>query len=105
MAPSMRNQTGTSTRTPVADGSKRKEPQSRVPRKAIPLPQEVGESKGGAAKHPRPLLAETGGNPGRRVPEVPRAGEEEVGAAGAADADKARDALSRRIQIRSALSK
>lgn len=46
-----------------------------------------------------------GGNPGRRALEVPRAGEEEVGAAGAADADKAHDAFSRCIQIRSAVSR
>ena len=82
-----------STRIPVADGSKRKEPQSpalviRALRKAIPLPQEVGESRGGAAEHPRPPLAEMGGNPGRKVLEVPRAAEEEVGAGAAADAGK-----------------
>jgi len=99
-----------STRTPVADGSKRKEPQSparviRALREAIPPPQEVGESRGGAAIHPRPPLAEMGGSPGRRVLEVPRAAEEEVGAAGAADVDKAHDAFSKLIQISSAVSR
>ena len=48
-----------------------------------------------------------GGNPGRRVREVPRAGEEEVGAAGAADADKhmmlSRGAFRLEVQCRSNL--
>ena len=82
-----------STRTPVADGSKRKEPQSparviRALREAIPLPQGVGESKGRVAEDLRLPLAEMGGNPGRKVLEVLRAAAEEVGAEAAADADK-----------------
>ena len=98
-----------STKILVADGSKRKEPQSparviRALREAIPLPQEAGESRGRAAIHPR--LAGMGGNPGQRVLEVLGVVvAEEVGAAGAADADKAHDAFLRRIQIRSAVSK
>ena len=90
VAPSTRSRTGMSTRTPVADGSKRREPRSpaRVIREAIPLPQEVGESRGGAAK-PRLPSAGMGGNPGRRVLEVLGVVvEEEVGAEAAADADK-----------------
>lgn len=100
------------TRTPVADGSKRKEPQSPAPviralRKAIPLPQEVGGSRGRAAKDPLLPLAEVDGNPGRKVLEVRRAAvEEEVGAAvAAADAGKnPHSALFRQFQIRSAVS-
>jgi len=87
-----------STRTPVADGSKRKEPQSlarviRALQEVTPLRQEVGESRGRAAKHPLPPLAEMDGNPRRRVLEVRRAAEEEEVGAAAADADKGADAF------------
>ena len=93
MAINTRQQTGTFIKIQAAAGNKLKVPREptrviQADRKPIPLPQEVGESKGGAAIHPRPPLAEMGGNPGRRVLEVPRAAEEEVGAAGAADVDK-----------------
>ena len=78
-----------STRTLVADGSKRREPQSlarviRAPREAVPRPPEVGEAKK-KAEDPRPPLAEMGGNPGRKVLEVRiAAAEEEAGAEGGA---------------------
>ena len=99
MARSTQNKTATSTRTPAADGSKRRERQSLAParaiqalRRAVPLPQKDGGDKKKRAVDPR-LLAEvqTAGNPRRRVLEVRRAAvEEEVGAdvGAAAGADR-----------------
>jgi hypothetical protein len=78
------------TKTPVAAGSKRKEPQGpaqviQALRKAIPPPQEVGENRGRAAEDPHLHLAAMGGSRGQKVLEVRIAAvEEEVGEEGAA---------------------
>lgn len=78
------------TKTPVAAGSRLKEPQGpaqviQALRKATPLPREVGESRGRAAEDPHLPLAAMGGSRGRKVLEVRIAeGEEEVGEEGAA---------------------
>ena len=84
VAPSTLRKTGTSTRTPGADGSKHRELKGpdQALRKAIPLPQEVGESKEEAVEDLRLPLVEMGGNRGRKVLAVLRAVEaEEAGAA------------------------
>ena len=94
MAPSTQKKTVTPTRTPAADGSKRRERQSparviQVLREVTLPPQKVGDRKKRAAD--RQLMAEVGtaGNPGQRVREVRRAAvveevgvEEEVARAG-----------------------
>jgi hypothetical protein len=77
------------TKTPVAAGSKRKEFQGLAPviqalRKPTPPPQEVGESRGRAAKDPRLPLVEVDGNPGRKVLEDLIVEGEEGGEEGAA---------------------
>ena len=78
------------TKTPVAAGSKRKELQGpaqaiQALRKAIPPPQEVGESKEKAVEDPHLHLAAMGGSRGQKVLEVRIAAvEEEVGEEGAA---------------------
>ena len=76
------------TKTPVAAGSKRKEPQGPAQviqplLKATPLPQEVGESRGRAAKDRRLPLVEVDGNPGRKALEDLIAEGEEGGEEGA----------------------
>lgn len=107
MGPSTQRKTATSTRTPEAVGNKLKEPQNPdrlIPafRKAIPLPQEVGESRRRAADH-RPLAeAKAVGNPGRIVHEAPIAEVKEgvgegVGAGAAAGPGRLRDILSRQL--------
>ena len=88
MGLNMQAPTGMSTRTLVADGSKRREPQSlalviQVLLEAVLRRQEVGEKR---AEDPRPPLAEMGGNPGRKALEVRIAAvEEEAGVEGGAD--------------------
>jgi len=89
MAINTRRQTGTFIKIQAAAGNKLKVPREptrviQADRKPIPLPQEVGESKGRAADPPRPRLAEAGGNPGQRVLVVHIAAEEGVDGAGAA---------------------
>ena len=91
MAINTRQQTGTFIKTQAAAGNKRKVPQGptrviQADRKPIPLPQEVGESKGRAAGPPRPRLAEAAGNPGQRVLVVHIAAEEAADGAAAAEA-------------------